>query len=802
MRRSFLLLTILSNGVILTAADAADPVHRTATAHRRHTAKPAASAPPPPASSAKPAARTATGPTRFEAKQAEAVKIVRQTFGGGHMTPQAGVKSVSQITHDFIAKQAPTPNVFRLLSSLPGANVASADPYGMVSGNMTVRGMNSDQIGFTLEGAPLNDIGSYMAFPTEWVDSENLDEVTMQQGSANLDSPVIGASGGITTMRLIDPSTKFGGTVAGSYGSYHTHREYARLNSGLIGNTGIRAFVAWSHLEEPHFRGKGDDHKQHVDFKMLKDWDNGSRSTVALTFDDSMKVAYLSPSLAAWQEYGRKANYAEDYKPNDPTYWKLHQSPYRVLILSAPQKIVINRHLGFDFTPYFYWNSGTIASSSVVNESAVYSGTQKYQIDLNHNGVIGDKVLMYTGIGTPYVYRPGLVSKVHYTFGNHTIVFGDWFDWSRERNVTAYSAIGANGGPQNVWGYKDDITLPNGQRLANYDNLTVTKVNSLFFGDTYSAMQDRLHLEAGVKQTMVNRKAYNYLPGAQYESGNNSSVTTPNLGGRYRFDDHHQIFGSVSTNFRTPTLNTLYDTYSASTGAVTTQANPGQKTEYSIEEEIGYRYQDSILSGSVTFFNYNFTNRQVSTQVIINNAQVTQNINAGGQTTRGVDVELGTRPWHHISAYVSAEYLNARIDSNYQVGTDYLPTKGKQAVRSPNVQASVGMDYDDGTFFAGFQVKYVGRQFSTFMNDQAMPGYVNADMNFGYRAPKVWRTRPEFRLNLLNVGDNKYLSGPAGIAASSRATRGIYGTMIAATGTPTYYVAGGFAAMITGSVGF
>lgn len=99
-------------------------------------------------------------------------------------------------------------------------------------------------------------------------------------------------------------------------------------------------------------------------------------------------------------------------------------------------------------------------------------------------------------------------------------------------------------------------------------------------------------------------------------------------------------------------------------------------------------------------------------------------------------------------------------------------------------------------------MKYVGRQFSTFMNDQAMPGYVNADMNFGYRAPRILHTRPEIRLNLMNVGDNKYLSGPAGIAASSRATKGVYGTTIAAQGTPTYYVAGGFAALLTAKVDF
>ncbi|WP_215751182.1 MULTISPECIES: TonB-dependent receptor [unclassified Gluconobacter] len=740
--------------------------------------------------------------TSLSAERSEVIRVAGAAAGGGRMVAQNGAKSRSEITQAYIAKQAPTPNVFKLLGNMPGANVASADPFGMVSGNMTIRGMNSDQIGFTVEGAPLNDIGSYMAFPTEWVDSENLNEVTMQQGSANLDSPTIGASGGLVTMNLIDPSHKMGGTVAGSFGSYNTHREYVRLQTGDIGNTGMRAFVAWSHLEEPHFRGAGNDHKQHIDAKLVKDWANGSRSSVALTFDDSMKVSYLNPSLSAWQQYGRHANYSVDFSPTDTRYWKLHQSPYRVLILSAPQNIVVNSHLGFDFTPYFYWNSGTIASASLMSENAVYSGNQRYSVDLNGNGTTNDKVMMYTPFGTPYVYRPGMVSKVHYTIGHHTFVFGYWFDWSRQRMLNPYSEVGANGGPANVWGYLGNVKLSDGTRLASYDNLTVTRVNSLFFGDTFNALHNRLRIEAGVKESMVTRIGYNYLPGAQYRTSMNAAVTTPNLGARYKIDSHSQIFADVATNFRTPTLNALYNTYSATTGKVATLANPTQKTEYSISEEIGYRYQDNILNGSITFFNYNFTNRQVATQVTINNAQITQNINAGGQTSRGVDVEIGLHPWHHLHPYISAEYLHATIDNNYKVGSDYLKTAGKTAVRSPSVQASVGLDYDDGTYFAGFSVKYVGRQFSTFMNDQAMPGYVNADMNFGYRMPKVLNTHPEVRLNLMNVGNNKYLSGVSGIAASSRASKGLYGTTIASQGTPTYYVAGSFAALATVKLDF
>ena len=62
-------------------------------------------------------------------------------------------------------------------------------------------------------------------------------------------------------------------------------------------------------------------------------------------------------------------------------------------------------------------------------------------------------------------------------------------------------------------------------------------------------------------------------------------------------------------------------------------------------------------------------------------------INAGGQTSRGVDAELGSRPWHHLSPYLSGEYLHATIDNDLAVDGDLLPTRGHIAVRSPAWQA-------------------------------------------------------------------------------------------------------------------
>ncbi|MCQ8242296.1 TonB-dependent receptor [Rhizosaccharibacter radicis] len=736
---------------------------------------------------------------------AEAVTVrgstQRDAIGGGLMLRQEAPKSVSSVTSAYIAKQAPSSNPYQLLKLLPGANAVSADPYGMTTGNLTVRGLNSDQIGFTLDGASLNDIGTYSAFPTEWVDSENLSRITLEQGSANLDTPVIGASGGIVEMRLRDPSMKAGGLVNLSYGSYHTDREFIRLDSGEIGRSGVRAFVSYSRIYEPHFRGPGEDHKQHVDFKALKDWRNGSTSEVALTFDDSVKTSYRSPSLAQWQTLGRDFNYDASFSPGDTNFYKLHQTPYRVIIVTAPQHVVLGSRASLDITPYFYFNGGSLAGASVLSESGFYWGSRRVSLDLNNNGSTRDKVLVYSPSITPYVYRPGVVSKLNYSWGRHHLVVGDWYEWSATRLLNPYSPVGANGGAADEWGQFADAKLSNGVRVASYDNYTETQVNSLFLGDRFEATS-HLTLEAGFKETMVNRTGYNYLPGAQYRTELNDAESLPTIAARYRFDDRNQLFADVATNFRTPTLNALYSSYSATTGAVTTAANPSQKAEYAISEELGYRYQGDLVNGTVTLFNYNFTNRQVATQAIVNGAQVTQNINAGGQTSRGVDAEIGLRPFHHFRPYVSAEYLHATIDNDYQVGADALPTAGKRAVRAPEFQGAIGLDYDQGNFFGNLSLKYTGRQFSTFTNDQAMPAFVTADIAFGYRLPTVHGLKPELRLNLINVGDNSYLSGVAGVAASSRATTGVHGTTIAAQGTPTYYVGGGFAALLTASCGF
>ena len=121
---------------------------------------------------------------------------------------------------------------------------------------------------------------------------------------------------------------------------------------------------------------------------------------------------------------------------------------------------------------------------------------------------------------------------------------------------------------------------------------------------------------------------------------------------------------------------------------------------------------------------------------------------------------------------------------------------------SPKFQFGLGLDYDNGTFFGNASVKWVDSQYTTFMNDQSMPAYIEADFTAGYRLPSIGPVKhPEIKLNVINAANNSYLSGAYSVTANASATRGVFGTTISGS-SPTYYIGTPFTAIATLSAGF
>ncbi|GBR52697.1 TonB-dependent receptor [Neokomagataea thailandica NBRC 106555] len=750
--------------------------------------------------------------------------VSRTAVGGGLMSKQDSAKSVSAVTRDFISKQVPGSDPMQLIALLPGANVSASDAMGLTGSSMSLRGMDQTQVGFTLEGFPINDIGNYQVYSQEIADPENLRTVSMAQGSADLDSPHISSTGGVVDMYMVDPSMKKGGSFDTSYGSYNATRGFLRLDTGKIGNTNLRGYFSGSYASEDRFNTNYTNRKLHAETKFVNDWGNGNRISLAIIGNRLYNYLNRNVSLASWNQYGRgvKDQYVvgntQLNSTFDPTasdkgasYYKLQQNPFTNIYASAPSTFHLSDHLTLTETPYFWYGDGNGGAGRVVNLNNLQWGKQKVSATINGQG---GTTLLYNP-STSTTYRPGNVVKLTLSTGANRLMVGYWFEYSKQGQTSPYTGVGADGNPWNVWAAGPNAVMSNGLTYQFRNTLTQTRVHTMFIGDTLSLLNNKLTIDAGFKYAFVIRNGHNFLPDTSTGAYINKTwqQPLPTVAIRYQLDPENQFFVSAATNFRMPTNSALYDSgnYSTTSNSYSTRANVNQNPEISISEEAGYRYTGHTIMGSVTYFHYDFTNRLYSqTQCLDTQCLNTfsTSLNGGGQTSNGVDAEIGTRPiFYHLRPYVSFEYLDSRLGSNLAGtsttgGSDYLPTKGKVAPEAPHYQAAFNLDYDDGHLFGGYNVKYVSKQYSTFMNDQSIPGYVLMNANIGYRFSDMsFLKAPNIRVNFSNLTDRAYLGFVKSLQGNAVNTTGINGRTIRAS-TPTYSIAAPFSAIATVSAGF
>ncbi|WP_407668185.1 TonB-dependent receptor [Novosphingobium rosa] len=731
-----------------------------------------------------------------QAHDTATIRVVGHPDPEGLLPDQSAPKAISAVSSAFIEKQAPTFNAFQLVNLLPGANVSMSDPFGLsTSSSLTLRGLGQDQIGVLMEGAPQNDIGYYYAYPSQFADAENVKQVALGQGAVDLDSPIVSGAGGLLSLSLDDPHQKMGALVDGTLGSYNLRRFFGRFDTGQIGNSGLRAFVSYSNTYADNWRNPGYERRQHIDAKLLKEWGEENRASIAISFNDARNSTYANPTLADWQSYGRSYGFDATYAAGGANYWRLYRQPFRNEYVSAPVHLKLADNLRFDSTFYLQYGYGNAPYGTALSTTGNYLGTQELAQPISLPGAVdGTATVLGNYIGSQF--RTGDVAKLTYSAGRHTLTAGLWFDYGSDHDTQSFTSLSDNGTPLDQWGYDSNAIHTADGRLLALENITTITVTKGFFVADSFAVTPKLKVDLGFKGVDLLHNGHNWLPGNQSAVRTNSFAALPRASVHYQLDDRQQLFANVTTNFRAPDQYTMYDTYDG-VGGVASQGNTALKNEYSISEELGYRWQGRNLSASVTAFHYNFRNRQISTLANINGALITTTINAGHQTSYGVDAEIDWRPVEGVSFYASGEWLHARLGDNLPVGDDVLPTRGRQAVRSPAVQLGFGGTYDDKRLFGSFALKYVGKQYSTLMNDESIKAYATLDLALGvHLADWIDGKRTDLRVNLINLTNPHVLSGVSGISPNAQDTVGANGTLIAGS-APTYYIGSGRAFSVT-----
>jgi len=124
---------------------------------------------------------------------------------GGVQAPDAP-KAKAVLTQEIIARQNAGQTILDTINLVPGVSFQNNDAYGSSGGTLNVRGFDSSRVSLTFDGIQLNDSGNYAIFSNQQLDPELIEQVNVNLGSTDVDSPTASAVGGTVNLRSMTPT--------------------------------------------------------------------------------------------------------------------------------------------------------------------------------------------------------------------------------------------------------------------------------------------------------------------------------------------------------------------------------------------------------------------------------------------------------------------------------------------------------------------------------------------------------------------------------------------------------------------
>jgi iron complex outermembrane receptor protein len=228
-----------------------------------------------------------TGSVDFE-KQAIVITGTKTRNVGGVQTPDTP-KSKVVLTQEIISRSAPGQTILDTVNLVPGVSFQNNDAYGTSGGTLVIRGFDASRISLTFDGIPLNDTGNYAIYSNQQLDPELIEQVNVNLGSTDVDSPTASAVGGTVNYRTIIPTVKPGVRFVGSVGDWHQWRLFGLINTGEIGPWGTRIFLSASRQKyDVPFNGYGREDKRQFNARIYQTiGNNGDFVSVAGNYNEN-----------------------------------------------------------------------------------------------------------------------------------------------------------------------------------------------------------------------------------------------------------------------------------------------------------------------------------------------------------------------------------------------------------------------------------------------------------------------------------------------------------------------------------
>ena len=755
-------------------------------------------------------------------------------LGTGLLLDEDAPKARSSVSKAQLEKTRSSGNPFQALSLLPGVNSTSQDATGLFGGGLRVRGFNSDQMGFTVNGAPVNDSGNFAVFPQEYVDQENLCSLYITQGAPDTDAPHVGAVGGNVGIWSCAPENQQRTRIALSGGQLGYFRTFARVDTGKLGD--FKAFVSASLSKANKWKGPGRADRKHIDFGAEYDLGAGNKLSASVLYNRAVNNNFATFNQTQWAANGYNADYMStpplhstttlapasgSVDPNpSPQYFGYALNPFENYLVTAKANFTLTDRLRLEVVPYLWRGYGTGGVQQTLlaegNFKATSTSPAQSQLhggigDLNGDGDRLDSVLVYRGSLTN-TYRPGVTTSLTYVLDHHKISGGVWYERARHRQTQPAVAVDNAGNVADIWLGGNLLKYTDGASYQGRDWSTISTGESVFVQDTIDMFDTKLQVTPAFSYRRLRREFSNYgnsgtNAAASYNVDQSYGKALPSLAISYQATDRLQAYTSIAKNFRTPS-NFEYgsigkgQTIVGGVGSITGLQALTIKPEQSVNFDLGARYKGDAFRGSATAFYNKFKDRIASSFDPFEGTS--RDINVGSSTTKGLELEAGTVPWNGLSGYASLTYTKSTVDEN-QIsrfalanGTGCTPTNanattcvltpyqtaGKIFPDTPKGMAGLSVQYAEGPYLLNLAAKYTSGRFLTLTNDTALKGYTLFDLNAAWKLPNPSGNgfkNPIVRLNVSNLFGKQYFLANAGSGSNVTVVNA------GAAGAPFYY---------------
>lgn len=648
-------------------------------------------------------------------------------------------KAKAVLTQENIARQNPGQTILDTINQIPGVSFQNNDAYGSSGGTLNVRGFSSDRVSLTFDGVPLNDSGNYAIYSNQQIDPELIEQVSVNLGTTDVDSPTASAAGGTVNLRTKKPDHDFGVLMGFSAGEYDFMRMFVKVESGDINASGLRGYISASKaVNDNPFNNYGRVRKQQYnakiyqplsgdDFISISGHYNENRNnffgSLPLRLDSNRVVGSGSgnrfPANADERKY--TINYpcttttsttagavypipgAADAASSCGTEFDRRYNPSNTGNISVNSRFTLNDKLVLTVDPSYQYvkanGGGTTNASEGLRDidptSGTYltagylAGSPRVGRDLNGDGDILDTVAVLAPSQTQ-THRFGVIAGLRYEMDeNNTFRLAYTWDSARHRQTGQVGLLQFNGEPTDVFPVNDGVKDVSGSILQKRDRLSYAILHQVSAEYRGEFMDERLTLTAGLRAPFFKRNLTN-------------NCFTSSAGGFV------ECFGSNSAAAtQAALLNPYSATTNATTGAITVSgwATPQQRI---------YKYNKLLPNIGFVF-------------------DVTENASLFGNFSQGLSVPGTDNLYNAFYFPVGTDRAKPKPETtdNFDVGVRF---------RSGTIQAQV----------SGFYNQFHNRLASAYDPEINQTVYRNLGdvKKYGLDGSIAWSPIPEFSLYL------------------------------------------------------